>query len=80
MKRSTTKTMTSNAIRAWFTTYRLNRLNLTKMEDLAGIDNFRLHNFIRTGNDLTEEECRALTPLLKLIKNGFEDCNITPTE
>jgi hypothetical protein len=72
--------MTSSAIRAWFTTHRLNRLNLVKMEDLAGIDNFRLHNFIHSGADLTEEECRALTPLLKMIKNGFEDCNITTPE
>ena len=69
--------MTSEQIRQWFTPERLEKLDFQKIEDLAGIHRgtiqFRL--FDPFPNGLFKDESDSLTPLLKMIENGFNDCN-----
>ena len=66
--------MTSNEIREWFTPARLAKLDLQKMEDLAGINRNEINSLIGW-YVMSIEDCKAITPLLKMIENGFNDCN-----
>jgi len=67
--------MTSEQICEWFTPERLKKLDLQKIEDLAGIDRGVIINLLESGCILAEER-HAIKPVINILEvGGFNDCN-----
>jgi len=64
-------------LRNWFTIERLNQLDLQKIEDLAGVERQSI-NYICGAFGLSKnhiEDIESIFIVLKMIENGFTDCN-----
>jgi len=66
--------MTSNEIREWFTTERIEQLDLQKMEDLAGIERGTI-SILLSSKCSFPDTLDELAPLFKMIEKGFKRCN-----
>ena len=66
--------MNTTQIRQWFTTERIEKLDLQKMEDLAGIERGTI-SILLSSKCSFPDTLDELAPLLKMIEKGFKRCN-----
>jgi len=66
--------MNTTQIRQWFTTERIEKLDLQKMEDLAGIERGTI-SILLSSKCSFPDTLDELAPLLKMIESGFKRCN-----
>jgi len=66
--------MNTTQIRQWFTTERIEKLDLQKVEDLAGIERGTI-SILLSSKCSFPDTLDELAPLLKMIEKGFKRCN-----